>query len=56
MASPAGFVPIKTLLNRPGATRLDVDRVDLTGQLSAGALTSGDNPVLMTLEAVLTPD
>jgi hypothetical protein len=24
--------------------------------LSAGVLTPGDNPVLMTLEAVLTPD
>lgn len=40
---------------RPGATRLDVAMVDLTGHLSAGVLTPGDNPVLMTLEAVLTP-
>ena len=42
-------------LIRPGATRLDVAMVDLTGQLSAGLLTPGNNPVLMTLEAVLTP-
>ena len=41
---------------RPGATRLDVAMVDLTGHLSTGVLTPGDNPVLMTLEAVLTPD
>jgi hypothetical protein len=40
---------------RPGATRLDVALVDLTGQLSAGVLIPGDNPVLMTLEAVITP-
>ena len=43
-------------LIRPGATRLDVAMVDLTGHLSAGVLTPGDNPVLMTLEAVLVPD
>jgi hypothetical protein len=43
-------------LIRPGATRLDVAMVDLTGHLSAGVLTPGDNPVLMTLEAVLTPN
>ena len=46
---------IREGLIRPGATRLDVAMVDLTGQLSAGVLTPGDNPVLMTLEAVLTP-
>jgi predicted DNA-binding protein with PD1-like motif len=40
----------------PGTTRLDVAMVDLTGHLSAGVLTPGDNPVLMTLEAVLAPD
>jgi hypothetical protein len=28
--------------------------VDLTGTIAAGTLTNGDNPVLMTLEAVLT--
>jgi len=47
---------IREGLIRPGATRLDVAMVDLTGQLSAGVLTPGDNPVLMTLEAVLVPD
>ena len=41
---------------RPGATRLDVAMVDLTGHLSEGVLTPGDNPVLMTLEAVITSD
>jgi len=46
---------IRDGLIRPGATRLDVAMVDLTGHLSAGVLTPGDNPVLMTLEAVLTP-
>jgi hypothetical protein len=30
--------------------------VDLTGHLSAGVLIPGNNPVLMTLEAVLVPD
>lgn len=46
---------IRDGLIRPGATRLDVAMVDLTGHLSAGVLTPRDNPVLMTLEAVLTP-
>jgi hypothetical protein len=46
---------IREGLIRPGSTRLDVAMVDLTGQLSAGVLTPGDNPVLMTLEAVITP-
>ena len=46
---------IRDGLIRPGATRLDVAMVDLTRHLSAGVLTPGDNPVLMTLEAVLTP-
>jgi predicted DNA-binding protein with PD1-like motif len=46
---------IRDGLIRAGATRLDVAMVDLTGHLSAGVLTPGDNPVLMTLEAVITP-
>ena len=47
---------IRDGLISPGATRLEVAMVDLTGQLSAGVLTPGDNPVLMTLEAVLVPN
>jgi predicted DNA-binding protein with PD1-like motif len=38
----------------PEAT-LDVALVDLTGAVSHGRLRRGDNPILMTLEAVLAP-
>lgn len=36
-------------------SRLAVGLVDMTGALAAGSLLGGDNPILMTLEAVLAP-
>ena len=49
-------MPIRDGVIRPGATRLDVAMLDLTGHLCAGVLIPRDNPVLITLEAVLYPD
>lgn len=37
-------------------SRLDITLVDYTGGLSEGRLVRGDNPVLMTFEAVLDPE
>ncbi|MBR0646971.1 PPC domain-containing DNA-binding protein [Plastoroseomonas hellenica] len=37
-------------------SQLDITLVDYTGGLSEGSLVRGDNPVLMTLEAVLDPE
>lgn len=37
------------------ASRLAIGLVDMTGALAEGSLRRGDNPILMTLEAVLAP-
>jgi predicted DNA-binding protein with PD1-like motif len=42
------------LVTGPGIAPLDVALIDYRGEISAGRLVPGDNPVLMTLEAVLT--
>jgi predicted DNA-binding protein with PD1-like motif len=47
---------VRGLTGGPDDLSLDVALVDYTGQIGSGRLVPGDNPVLMTLEAVLTAD
>ena len=56
--APASDVPFTEMFIRSGGagTGLDIAMVDVEERLHEGVLTRGDNPVLMTLEAVLDPE
>ncbi|MES2711290.1 MAG: DUF296 domain-containing protein [Pseudomonadota bacterium] len=56
--APASDVPFTEMFIRAGGTAvpLDIAMVDVEDRLHEGVLTRGENPVLMTLEAVLDPE
>jgi len=56
--APASDVPFTEMFIRAGGTDqpLDIAMVDVEDRLHEGVLLRGENPVLMTLEAVLDPE